>query len=72
MRMGTTRKITIEVPVDLLRRARRSTGKGIAATVRHGLELVAVRVTYEEPRGLRGRVRLAINLGALRQDRPIA
>jgi hypothetical protein len=67
--MRVTRKVTIEVPADLLRRARRSTGEGITATVRRGLELVASRSAYEELRGLRGKVRLSIDLKALRRDR---
>jgi hypothetical protein len=67
--MGATRKVTIEVPADLLRRARRSTGQGITATVRRGLELVAARSAYEDLRRLRGAVRLSIDVEALREDR---
>ena len=67
--MRVTQKVTIEVPAELLRRARRSTGEGITATVRRGLELVASRSAYEELRRLRGKLRLAIDLDALRQDR---
>lgn len=67
--MAVTRKVTIEVPTDLLRRARRSTGEGITATVRRGLELVAARSAYEELRRLRGKVRLSIDVDELRQDR---
>ena len=64
-----TRKVTIEVPTELLRRARRSTGEGITATVRRGLELVAARSAYEELRRMRGVVRLSIDVEALREDR---
>jgi hypothetical protein len=67
--MGATQKVTIEVPADLLRRARRSTGEGITATVRRGLELVAARSVYEELRRLRGKVHLTIDVETLRQDR---
>ena len=67
--MGATRKVTIEVPAELLRRARRSTGEGITATVRRGLELVAARSAYEDLRRLRGTVKLAIDVESLRQDR---
>ena len=69
VRMSATQKLTIEVPADLLRRARRSTGEGITATVRRGLELVAARRAYEELRRLRGKVRLSIDVETLRQDR---
>jgi len=67
--MGATKKVTIEVPADLLRRARRSTGEGITATVRRGLELVAARSAYEELRRMRGAVRLSIDVQDLRRDR---
>ncbi|MCL4818636.1 MAG: hypothetical protein KJ067_05825 [Vicinamibacteria bacterium] len=67
--MGSTQKVTIEVPADLLRRARRSTGEGITATVRRGLELVAARNAYEELRKLRGKVDLGLDLEELRRDR---
>jgi len=67
--MSATQKLTIEVPADLLRRARRSTGEGITATVRHGLELLAARGVYEELRALRGKVRLTVDSDALRRDR---
>jgi hypothetical protein len=67
--MAAKQKVTIEVPAELLRRARRSTGEGITATVRRGLELVAARSAYEELRRLRGAVRLEVDVEALRQDR---
>jgi hypothetical protein len=63
------RKITVEVPEDLLRRAQRSTGEGVTATIRKGLELVAASRAYDELRKLRGRVDLSIDLAALRKDR---
>lgn len=67
--MAATQKVTIEVPAELLRRAQRSTGEGITATIRRGLELVATRTAYEELRRLRGKVRLSIDVDELRQDR---
>ena len=67
--MASTRKVTIEVPAELLRRARRSTGEGITATVRRGLELVAARGAYRKLRQLRGEVRLSLDAETLRQDR---
>lgn len=67
--MASTQKVTIEVPAELLRRARRSTGEGITATVRRGLELVAARGAYRKLRLLRGQVRLSLDVAALRKDR---
>jgi hypothetical protein len=63
------RKITLEVPEDLLRRAQKSTGEGITATIRRGLELVASTRAYDEVRRLRGRVKLSVDLRRLRDDR---
>jgi hypothetical protein len=63
------KKVTVEIPPDLLRRAQRSTGEGITSTVRKGLELLAASRAYDELRKLKGRVRLSTNLESLRQDR---
>ena len=68
-RMAEKRKITLEVPEDLLDRALAASGEGITQTVRRGLELVAAGRAYEELRRLRGKVKLGIDLEALREDR---
>ena len=68
-RMRAARKITVEVPRDLLRKAQESTGEGVTATIRRGLELVAARKAYEKLRRLRGRVAFSIDLDELRDDR---
>ena len=65
----TTQKVTVHLDRDLLRRAQRRTGQGVSATIRHGLELVAATDVYEKIRALRGKVRVSIDLGALREDR---
>ncbi len=67
--MGEARKITVEIPSELLETALAATGKGITQTVRRGLELVAAGRAYEELRRLRGKVRLGVELEALREDR---
>jgi hypothetical protein len=67
--MATARKITIQLPVDLLRKAQRSTGEGVTATIRRGLELVAAERAQEELRRLRGSVTFSIDLKKLRADR---
>ncbi len=51
-----TRKITIEVPVDLLEQAQGATGCGITQTVRTGLQLLAASHAYDQPRQFRGGV----------------
>ena len=67
--MAGARKVTIEVPSELLRKAQRSTGEGVTATIRRGLELVAAGRAYEELRRLRGRVKFSIDWKKLREDR---
>lgn len=67
--MAAKRKITLEVPEDLLERAMASTGEGVTQTVRRGLELVAAGRAYDDLRRLRGKVKLGIDLEGLREDR---
>ena len=68
--MDTSKKVTVEVSSQLLRRAQKSTGQGITGTIRRGLELVAARQAYEGLRRLRGKVKLSVDLRELREDRP--
>ena len=63
------RKITVEVPDELLERAQGASGKGITATVREGLRLMAAAEAYRGLRRLRGKVKLTIGLDQLREDR---
>jgi hypothetical protein len=59
LRMKVTRKITIEVPADLLEKAQKASGTGISQTVRLGLELLAASNAYDKLRQLRGKVRFS-------------
>jgi hypothetical protein len=67
--MKTARKVTVILPAELLRRAQKSTGKGITPTIRRGLELVAAAKAYQQLRQLRGRVKFSVDLNSLREDR---
>jgi hypothetical protein len=67
--MQTARKITVEVPGELLEKAQRASGAGITETVREGLQLVAASQTYARLRQLRGKVRFSRTLAELRADR---
>ena len=67
--METARKITVEVPLDLLEKAQRASGAGITQTVRTGLQLVAASRTYDRLRHLRGKVRFARTFAELKADR---
>lgn len=67
--METARKITVEVPQELLEKAQRASGTGITQTVRAGLQLLAASRTYARLRQLRGKVRFTRTLGELKADR---
>ncbi|MGO8789817.1 MAG: hypothetical protein ACLQVL_20860, partial [Terriglobia bacterium] len=67
--METTRKITVEVPIELLEKAQRASGTGITQTVRTGLRLLAASRTYDRLRQLRGAVRFTRTLAELKADR---
>ena len=67
--MKTARKITVEVPLDLLEKAQQASGNGITQTVRTGLRLVAASRTYAQLRQLRGKVRFSRTLAELKADR---
>lgn len=67
--METARKITVEVPPELLKKAQKASGAGITQTVRTGLELVAASETYARLSKLRGKVRFSRKLAELKTDR---
>ena len=67
--MGRTKKITIEVPEALLRRAQKVSGEGLTATVRQGLEMLADSVVYDRLLDLKGKVHVQYDIEALRRDR---
>jgi hypothetical protein len=64
-----TRKITVEVPLDLLKKAQQATGAGITQTVRAGLQVVAASQSYARLRQFRGKVRFSRSLTELKADR---
>jgi hypothetical protein len=57
-----TRRVTANLPRNLLDAAQEVTGKGITETLIEGLEQVQRRRFYERAMKLRGKVRLDINL----------
>ena len=67
--MDTARKITVEVPAELLERAQRASGTGVTQTVRTGLSLVAASQAYARLRQWRGRVRFSRSVARLKADR---
>jgi len=67
--METARKITVEVPAELLEKAQEASGTGITQTVRTGLQLVAASRAYAKLRQFRGKYRFALTLDELKDDR---
>jgi hypothetical protein len=67
--MSTARKITVEVPAELLKRAQEASGSGVTQTVRTGLELIAASRTYSRLLQMRGKVRFSRTLADLKADR---
>lgn len=67
--MKTARKITVEIPTELLKKAQRASGTGITQTIRTGLQLVAASETYARLRQLRGKVRFSRTWEELKADR---
>jgi hypothetical protein len=67
--MGAARKITVEVPADLLEKAQEATGTGITQTIRTGLQLVAASQAYDRLLELRGKVKFSLTWQELKDDR---
>ena len=67
--MERTRKITVEVPAELLDKAQRASGTGITQTVRAGLQLMAASEAYARLLQFRGKVRFSRSIEELKDDR---
>src|ERR1700751_2325151 len=69
MVMNTARKITVEVPEELLEKAQHASGEGIKQTARTGLQLVEASRTYARLQELRGKVKFSRTAAMLKDDR---
>ena len=67
--MDAARKITVEIPEDLLEKAQRASGTGVTQTVRAGLQLLAASQAYSRLRQLRGKVQFSRTLAEIKADR---
>ena len=67
--MRAARKITVEIPRELLEKAQKASGAGITETVRTGLQLVAASRAYVRLRQFRGKVRFTHTWAELKADR---
>jgi hypothetical protein len=66
--MARLKKITVQVPAELLERARKD-GEGITETVRQSLELRANQETWAALRKWRGKVKWSIDYKTMKYDR---
>jgi hypothetical protein len=64
---ASVRKITVNVPSDVLDEATRATGKGVTATVIEGLEELRKREMRSALRRLQGRVAFSLDLEKTRR-----
>lgn len=69
--MSEMRKITVEVPGDILQSAQAFTGEGVTETVRVGLKKLASMQAQHQFLKLRGTYKFGIDLDTLREDRPL-
>jgi hypothetical protein len=67
--MAKAKKITVEVPAEILARAQSVSGEGVTGTVRRALEELAGNEVYERILQLRGTVQFSESLDQLREDR---
>ncbi len=65
--MGKLKKVTVNLPEDVLAKAQRVTGKGITATLIEGLEALERRSLRSALRQLRGDVGFELNLDRTRR-----
>jgi hypothetical protein len=66
--MGRLKKITVQVPEELLKRAR-TERDGITKTVRDALELKAQHENYKKLREWRGKIKWSIDYKTMKYDR---
>ncbi|MBI3394576.1 MAG: hypothetical protein HY042_01955 [Spirochaetia bacterium] len=62
-----TRRVTANIPVELLEDAQSVTHAGITDTLLYGLELVRRRQALETARQLKGRLKIAVDLEVSRE-----
>jgi hypothetical protein len=65
--MNKTRRVTANLPGDLLEDAMHVTGKGVTETLVTGLRLVKRARAYDKAMALRGKVQLAVDLDHSRE-----
>jgi hypothetical protein len=64
--MNRTRRVTANIPEDLLKAAQEVTGAGITETLVEGLERVRRQRFYQKLQQLKGKIHLNIDIDELR------
>jgi len=67
--MENAKKITVEVPEELLKNAQAQTNEGISQTVRLGLQLLAAAKSFQQLRNMKGKVKFSKTAYQLKEDR---
>ena len=67
--MENAKKITVEVPEILLKKAQIQTNQGITETVRQGLKLLAEAESFQKMVKLKGKEKFDYTWEQLKQDR---
>ena len=67
--MAQTRRVTVDVPEDLLGEAMAVTGKGEVATLIEGLSRLREPSSFRKAMALRGKLRLDVDLEESRERR---
>jgi len=67
--VNKTRRVTANLPVELLQAAQEVTGRGITETIVEGLEHVRRRRFYEKAMALKGKIHLDIDIDKSRGRR---
>ena len=65
--MNATRRVTANLPIDLLDQATKASGKGITETLVAGLALVKRSAAARKAKALRGRIHLEADLEVSRE-----
>jgi hypothetical protein len=66
---GRTRRVTANLPADLLEQALETTGEGITETLTEGLRLIRRSRAYPKAMELKGKLRLRVDLATSRERR---
>jgi hypothetical protein len=65
----TARRITANLPADLLDQAMKATGRGITETLIEGLERLRRADAYRKALTLKGKIQVAVDLDTSRERR---